>query len=152
MLLFVLLLVGILPFSMAAEAVVSPAGPMGRKLAEGFHSDIDETSVSTGFQHTCAIEHVGKDFGGKAVCWGANDHEQATAPNGEFIQISAGQFHSCGVKVDETIKCWGAPGVSNNPTGLFQQVSAGAYHTCGVLKDRSLRCWGEFILAASQFS
>ncbi len=26
------------------------------KLPDNFHHDIDETSVSAGFQHTCAIE------------------------------------------------------------------------------------------------
>jgi alpha-tubulin suppressor-like RCC1 family protein len=119
------------------------APPKGRNVADGFHSDIDETSVSSGFRHTCAIEHIGRDYGGKAVCWGKNDYDQTAAPAGEFIQISAGQFHTCGVKVDETIKCWGAKGVSQDPVGLFHQVSAGAFHTCGVLKDGGIRCWGK---------
>ena len=45
-------------------------------LAEGFHTDVDETSISAGFQHTCGIQDIGKDFGGKVVCWGADDHGQ----------------------------------------------------------------------------
>ena len=49
-------------------------------LKEGFHSDIDETSGSTGYQHTCVIEHDGKEFGGSPVCWGNNEHGQANAP------------------------------------------------------------------------
>ena len=51
-----------------------------RVVNEGFHNDIDETSVSTGYMHTCAIEHDGKEFGGTPVCWGNNDHGQASAP------------------------------------------------------------------------
>ncbi|MDB3902363.1 hypothetical protein N9362_00235 [bacterium] len=112
-------------------------------LAEGFHADVDETSISAGFQHTCGIQDIGKDFGGKLVCWGANDHGQAAPPDGEFIQVSAGHFHSCGVKIDETVKCWGMAGIGMSPGGLFLQVSAGSKHTCGILKDHTLRCWGK---------
>jgi hypothetical protein len=49
-------------------------------LDHGFHSDIDETSLASGDQHTCAIEDSGREIGGKAVCWGANSHGQATPP------------------------------------------------------------------------
>ena len=112
-------------------------------LAEGFHTDIDETSVSAGFQHTCAIQDDGREFGGRVVCWGSDSHGQASPPDGHFVQVSAGQFHSCGVQVDETVKCWGAPGLGASPPGLFLQVSSGSRHSCGILKDGTVRCWGK---------
>jgi hypothetical protein len=36
---------------------------------------------------------------------------------------------SCGIKVDETVECWGHMG-SPEP-GLFLQISAGEFHACG---------------------
>ena len=127
----------------AIGASLAGRGAALQDLAEGFHTDVDETSISAGFQHTCGIQDIGKDFGGKVVCWGADDHGQSASPDGEFIQVSAGHFHSCGVKIDETVKCWGMGGIGASPGGLFLQVSAGSKHTCGILKDHTLRCWGK---------
>nr|AIG55472.1 secreted protein [Thraustotheca clavata] len=107
------------------------------------HVDIDDTTVSAGIEHSCAIHSVSAaDFGGKVICWGSNSMGQAEAPDAEFIQVSSGRFHSCGVKLDETIECWGDPNHAMTPEGLFVQVSCGDFHTCGVLKDSSLSCWG----------
>lgn len=83
------------------------------------------------------------DFGGSLVCWGINNKGQTDAPSGHFIQVSSGTFHSCAVKDDETVSCWGAQGIAYSPEGSFLQVSAGGYHTCGVLKDGKLKCWGK---------
>jgi len=60
--------------------------------------------------------------------------------------ISAGDFHTCGLKSDGTLACWGYNefGQAVPPTGVFTQVSAGGIHTCGVKSDGWLRftCWG----------
>jgi hypothetical protein len=67
-------------------------------------------------------------------------------PSGTFRQISAGNLHSCGLKSDNTIVCWGrnvegqAPAVA--PGGPFSQVSAGNLHSCGV-KSNNFYCWGK---------
>src|SRR5262245_27776175 len=53
--------------------------------------------------------------------------------------ISAGGFHTCGVKTDGTLACWGQ---ATPPGGTFTQVSAGFAHTCGVKTDGTLACWG----------
>lgn len=110
-------------------------------LPPGFHNDVDEIYVSSGHFHSCAISHVpGLDFGGPIKCWGYNDHGQSSAPSGTFVQVSSGHFFTCGVTIDETVKCWGD--IKNVPSGLFSQVSSGEYHACGVLKDSSIKCWG----------
>lgn len=58
--------------------------------------------------------------------------------------ISAGLNHTCGVKADGGIVCWGynGQGQAEQPTGSFTQVSAGQSHTCGLKTDGSIVCWG----------
>ena len=38
----------------------------------------------------------------------AGDEGEASPPEGEFTSVSGGQYHSCGVRTDGTIACWGA--------------------------------------------
>jgi hypothetical protein len=58
--------------------------------------------------------------------------------------ISAGGLHTCGLKTDGTLACWGhnAQGQATPPAGTFTQASAGNSHTCGVKTDGTLACWG----------
>ncbi|MEN6300767.1 MAG: RCC1 domain-containing protein, partial [Anaerolineaceae bacterium] len=47
--------------------------------------------------------------------------------------LSLGEAHTCAIKSDGTLACWGenANGQSTPPIGTFTQVSAGGSHTCG---------------------
>ena len=58
--------------------------------------------------------------------------------------VSAGRGHSCGVRDDGTVVCWGGDysGRATPPTGRFSSVSAGDYHSCGVKDDGTVVCWG----------
>ena len=58
--------------------------------------------------------------------------------------ISAGLYHTCAVKVNNQISCWGdnGNGQINSPTGTFEQVDAGAYHNCTVDISGHATCWG----------
>lgn len=114
-----------------------------RNLAEGFHTDIDDIIISAGFQHSCGIQASGEEFGGTITCWGFNQKGQAAPPQGTFIQVSCGNFHSCGLTIDEEVKCWGAAGVGRSVEGSFLQVSAGGFHTCAVKKTGEIECWGK---------
>jgi alpha-tubulin suppressor-like RCC1 family protein len=72
--------------------------------------------------------------------------------DGAVPSLEAGDYHTCGVKTDGTIACWGAGttntgvyphfGQSITPSGTFTQVSGGVYHTCGVKTDGTIACWG----------
>lgn len=71
--------------------------------------------------------------------------------------IAAGAAHSCAIRPDTTIQCWGrnqygqlgngSTANSSLPvtvvgiTGAVM-VTAGDYHTCAVLDNTSVRCWG----------
>ena len=66
------------------------------------------------------------------------------------VSVSTGMVHSCGVKTDSSVVCWGANVDSNGnyigqatpPSGSFTSVSAGGFHSCGVKTDSSVVCWG----------
>ena len=61
-----------------------------------------------------------------------------------FVSVSAGESHTCGVKSDGSVVCWGNDeyGEATPPAGSFVSVSAGGSHTCGVRSDGSVACWG----------
>ncbi|CCI45278.1 unnamed protein product [Albugo candida] len=105
---------------------------------------LDEISIAAGVEHSCAIYlPSNQNVAGRVVCWGDNQGGQCSAPAGEFVQISCGRLHSCGIRQDETIECWGSGIIEKAPEGIYQQVSSGDFHSCGLLRDHSIRCWGE---------
>ena len=63
---------------------------------------------------------------------------------GEFASVSAGGAHTCGVRLDGSVACWGADSLGRTAPreGEFTSVSAGNQHTCGVRVDGSVACWG----------
>ncbi len=83
-------------------------------------------------------------YNGQLACWGYNNDGEASPLPGSFTQVSAGGYHTCGLKVDGTVGCWGfnSYGQATAPGGTFTQVSAGFYHTCGLKSDSSVTCWG----------
>ncbi len=58
--------------------------------------------------------------------------------------ISAGGEHTCGLRTDGAVTCWGADyyGQATPPSGGFAQVAAGGFHTCGLRTDGTVTCWG----------
>jgi len=65
-------------------------------------------------------------------------------PAGKFKQVSAGYCHTCGIRDDDSLECWGSndDGESAPPMGSFSKVSAGKWSTCGLMRDGWLACWG----------
>jgi len=62
-----------------------------------------------------------------------------------FTAVTSGREHSCGLRGDSTISCWGDnwQGQSDPPDGEFQAISAGDSHACGLRGDSTISCWGD---------
>ena len=116
------------------------------------------TAAAAGTTHSCGLK-----TDGTITCWGSNSDAhltwggpgttpepayagQAEAPSGTFIAVAAGGYHSCGVKTDGTITCWGSnsAGQASTPAGNYTAVSAGRDHSCGLVTDGTIFCWGGY--------
>lgn len=131
-------------------------------------SDCRERQISLGDQTACVLDPAEQK---PLQCWGLNLGDRSatgitsilTPPDEtEFTQISVGDRHICGVKSDNTIRCWGRN--ANEESGVdgflhrvdadgtlltqpnnesFIQVSAGIrYDSCGLKADGKVFCWG----------
>lgn len=78
------------------------------------------------------------------------------ASPGPWIDVSAGDWHACGTKADNTAYCWGFnqgrlgigradPVQALTPqqiNGSWAQVSAGHFHSCALSTTGQAYCWG----------
>ena len=79
------------------------------------------------------------------------------ANGGVWADVQVGTSHTCGIKPDGTLHCWGLNSDSqlgdgttiqrDVPTavsggGTWKQVSLSAYHSCGIKSDDTIWCWG----------
>jgi hypothetical protein len=127
-------------------------------------------SIAAGARHTCAAIGTGEVY-----CWGANDAGQigGTPSAGSsspvevvdmaglalhMVAVGAGATHSCGIKTDSSLWCWGSntngelgdgavratspPAQANSLGTRVRAVAAGAHFTCALLDDESIDCVG----------
>lgn len=124
--------------------------------------------LSAGANHTCAIKSDDTLW-----CWGDNDQRQLGRPvdatytywtpaqetsAANWQYVSAGGSHTCGIKTNNTLWCWGnnndgqlgkvvagpteTPQQENTAASNWSTVSAGDKHTCAI-KNNTLWCWGD---------
>ncbi len=65
----------------------------------------------------------------------------------KFTQISAGGDHTCGLRSDGSVACWGSDeyGQLRAPEDEhFTAIAAGGVYTCGLRADGTAVCWGHF--------
>ena len=65
----------------------------------------------------------------------------------DWVMISAGLAHTCGLHEDGTIECWGCSdtydfGQCEVPDDEFKLVDAGDFHTCALTVEGYAVCWG----------
>lgn len=127
--------------------------------------------ISGGRGHYCGIK-----TDGTAWCWGfgtsgqlgAGNNSSSTVPvqvtsimpsTTPWSTIGAAASHSCGIKADGTLWCWGkgsegqlgnnGTGNSNTPVQVastigWKSISLGSDDTCGIKVDGTLWCWGNY--------
>jgi len=122
---------------------------------------------SSGNSHTCAIKDNASLW-----CWGGNTKSQigqdnttsfyseptALAEGSRWLSIAANGDHSCAIRDDNSLWCWGsnATGQIGNgstenaliPTLIasdtaWDKISLGTDHSCGIKNNGSLWCWGD---------
>ncbi len=129
------------------------------------------TLVTTDFSHTCALLTDATLY-----CWGKNDEgdlgqsdpfpgDQSTDADaltpvvvpGAYRAAEAGQGHTCAIRLDGALLCWGRntenelgdidPIQVRTPTQVgtdtdWLAVEAGQSHTCGLREGFDAYCWG----------
>jgi hypothetical protein len=76
-----------------------------------------------------------------------------TRPLADVVSVVAGDYHSCALTANGTVKCWGRAfsGGSNVDSAVAipvasltaVSIAAGAFTTCATLADATLSCWGD---------
>jgi alpha-tubulin suppressor-like RCC1 family protein len=126
-------------------------------------------AVAAGAEHSCALL-----ANGTVWCWGANRFGQlgigslSAGPFGapqqvlgvvDAVSIATGPFHTCAVRVNGTVQCWGrndfrqvgdgtaidrvfATDVPNIAPGGAAALALGRTHSCILTPSGGVRCWG----------
>ncbi|XP_028780005.1 serine/threonine-protein kinase-like protein ACR4 isoform X1 [Neltuma alba] len=91
-------------------------------------------------------------------CWGSSGYIEMGVPQpmtkgAEYLEISAGDYHVCGLRKPLTgrqrnislVDCWGYNMTQNHVfDGQIQSISAGSEFNCGLFsQNRTVFCWGD---------
>lgn len=138
-------------------------------------NDYEWLKISSGTGYTCGI----KKSDSSLYCWGNNSAgqlgndveivcgydddpvyisiEEFKTGDDEWMDVSAGADHVCGINKEKDLYCWGVNinGAIGDGTRInrivpvkignekWKKVSAARDHTCGIkLSDNGLYCWG----------
>ena len=68
----------------------------------------------------------------------------ASRPAGGYTAVDAGGSHTCALRSDSTVTCWGdnEEGQTDAPSGTFTTIDVGWNHSCGLRTDDTVACWG----------
>jgi alpha-tubulin suppressor-like RCC1 family protein len=120
--------------------------------------------LAMGYVHNCFI-----DAGTTVRCWGDNSGNQlgqgaasaytspvvvqtATGPLTDVVSLAAGDFHTCALKSNGDVVCWGqgpiGDGTESAPRAVALAVTgataigSGAGHVCAAITTGGVKCWG----------
>ena len=132
-------------------------------------------AVATGRGHSCALAANDAALAitaegdrirrGSAFCWNAGTPKPGGTDLGynvkdnSYTAISSGWSHSCGLRFDGTVECWGkleetstiplwdentSPDLWNAvPSGTFTAIASGGMHACALSINHTVKCWGD---------
>ena len=141
----------------------------GSRVAPGTAAAGFEWKVlRAGWSHTCGVREDNTLW-----CWGINNLGQLgdgtedidrplpvqVGSASDWITVSPGSLHTCGIRAGGQLWCWGAGGNGQLGDGLstgslvpvrvgtlsdWHEVSAGGFRfTCGIRGEGDLYCWGD---------
>lgn len=100
-------------------------------------------SISLSRTHASACAVDGQTH--QLTCWSniATGANWPVAVPGPWDYVQIGTAHSCGLRLNGSIGCWGSD-LGNAPAAgeRFFQLAVGYTHSCAVRMDHSLKCWG----------
>ncbi|AUX30727.1 uncharacterized protein SOCE836_028380 [Sorangium cellulosum] len=72
---------------------------------------------------------------------------RASSRRGKFVAVAAGGTHTCGLRPNGDIDCFGSDywQTAAHSPATFKAVAAGVHHSCGLLLNGELRCWGFYL-------
>ncbi len=142
---------------------------LSQNIPVNISTDSVWSSIATGAGHSCAINQG--DF--SLWCWGNNDNSQQGYPSTDntrdktkasevevttdWLKIATSDTHTCAIKTDGTLWCWGDNSQSQLGDGgtaegttpkqiassqLWLSISLGNNYSCGIKDDSTLWCWG----------
>ena len=126
-------------------------------------------TIESGLRHSCAITNDGQLY-----CWGNNADGQVgngnpsgwstvvnvpldLDPNVTAESVALGNWHTCAILNDGSVKCWGWNSFGQLGDGTTTDrdtpvsvtlgseavsITSGGFHTCVILADGELNCWG----------
>ena len=142
------------------------SNPQGISCGAGATACTDTTNSGTPFVLSSAASS-GSVFAGWGGACSGTATTCALTLNGNLTaiayfrttQVSTGAYHTCALKMDGTVWCWGrnnegelGRGTTQNASNDFPvkitnlvnvvAVAAGGYHTCALLAGGLVQCWG----------
>jgi len=106
-------------------------------LADMFPAaEINTTEV---YSRVCVLSRAGK-----IACWGASGGEPSFERDDGFVELAAGERHTCGIKASGEVECFGDNSFGQSAVPELtspQQLTAGLRFTCAI-DDNQVVCWG----------
>ena len=139
-------------------------GDRRRVLQLPDNAPIPKMQLCVGAQHACGIRPDGS-----VNCWRSNlpvtrsceqyfnrdvpyvrdnsvpECGQSEPPPGPFVELACGQVHTCGIRPNGRVECWGSNKISqlDVPTDEpFSHIRSQGNETCGVTREGNVHCWG----------
>ena len=166
-----------------AGTIVCWGDAIGTRLVDGKLPNTPSGSfsaISLGSSHACGLR-----TDQTIECWDITDDSQyedlddefridfggaLEAPSGNFGSVASSATHSCGLRTDGRVECWGNIGGAHweivaeelgislgsdtpfaAPSGSFSHVAVSNMTSCGVRTNGEIECWGLADLLGGQY-